>query len=412
MKALCPYFTHCSGCSLQQFPYVKQLRDKTKHVREELSVFTPRGEPVEAWVHPIVPSPLEFGYRTSTKLCLHEESEGERRIGLYERRRKKVVAIPKCPVHHPAINELVFKLFGGKRPLPAPFYDHTRRGFQEGRLKFLTVRYCPRSDAFGIVLSHTGIPRAKLEAWAKKHDWTNISVYEATLTANDDGLVLPREVRHLSGKEFFSLSVAQRVFELDPLAFFQANHALLEAFVDEITAELSGKVLWDLYGGYGAYSIPIAGNFQKIHLVEANDKAIAAAKRQACENVETHSVSVESFLGRNAAGFREVTHIIVNPPRSGLSEKVRGAFLKEPLPHLKSLVYVSCNLATLKRDLFDLVQKGGYRLRKVMPFDMFPQTDHVELVVKLDPPRLEARHGHGRDRKINGTDGRPRHARR
>lgn len=388
MKAPCRFFGKCSGCSLQQFPYVKQLFDKTRSVRQQLARFVPSGKNVEDVIHPLVPSPAEFGYRTSSKLCLGEDELGRRSIGLYARGTKKVVDIPGCPIHHPAINKLVQRLFGPGQPTPAAFYQHSRKGFQPGRLKFLTIRYSPEADNFGLILSHTGVPRADLEAWAQKLRMPQLSIYESQISRDDDDLVISRDVKYLAGDPVFTYVLDGRRYPLDPMAFFQANSSLVTTFIQHIVDGLAGEQLLDLYGGFGTYTMAAAPAFQKIHLVEANPHATEAAIKVAREaglaQVQCSAASVEDVLRKllkgSAAG--QVTHMIVNPPRAGLSPQVLTALSQSGWARLQRLHYVSCNLETLKRDL-QVLTRQGFEVESITPFDMFPQTEHIELVAKL-----------------------------
>ncbi len=393
MKAKCLYFGKCSGCTLQQFPYVKQLNDKTKRVRSELGGLLPREAKAENAIAPLVPSPAEQGYRTSGKLCLHEDELGRRSIGLYERGSKKVVAIPQCTVHHPEINKLVEKLFGFGKALPAKLYQHTKKQFQAERLKFVTVRYSPETREFGVIVSHTGVAREALVAWAEAQRIAGVSFYESLLKPDDEDLVLSRDVSHLAGPKTFRFRIADLDFQIDPVAFFQANASLAPDFIKTIAAPHAGGVLVDLYGGFGTYSLQTVERFQKVFGVEANphsiESAIEHSKRRGLKNVLFTVSSVEDYVKGMNKGDKdkpraeEVTDIIVNPPRTGLSPQVVRGLLAPGLNKLERLTYVSCDLQTLKRDLRELVRNGVYRIEAVLPFDMFPQTDHIETVVRL-----------------------------
>ncbi|HYX34621.1 MAG TPA: 23S rRNA (uracil(1939)-C(5))-methyltransferase RlmD [Oligoflexus sp.] len=388
MKAACRFFGKCSGCSLQQFPYVKQLFDKTRLVRQQLGRFVPAGKNPDEVIHPVVPSPAEFGYRTSSKLCLSEDELGRRSMGLYARGTKKVVDIPGCPIHHTAINKLVQRLFGPGQPIPAPFYQHSRKGFQPGRLKFLTVRYSPEGESFGLILSHTGVPRADLEAWAQKLRMPHLSLYESLLSREDEDLVISRDVKYLAGDPVFTYVLDGRRYPLDPMAFFQANSSLVTTFIQHIVEGLAGDQLLDLYGGFGTYTMAAASSFQKIHLVEANPHATEAASKVAREagltQVQCSAASVEDVLKKLLKGSaaQQVTHMIVNPPRGGLSPQVLTALSQSGWQRLQRLHYVSCNMETLQRDL-QVLTRQGFEVESITPFDMFPQTEHIELVAKL-----------------------------
>jgi 23S rRNA (uracil1939-C5)-methyltransferase len=373
-----------------QFPYVKQLRDKDLYLRKMLNPLV-RDLAREVW-QGITPSSSPLGYRTTAKVVLGEDDFGHRHIGLFERGSKKVVDIPECPVHHPEINKLLASFWGPKAPpAPAPFYQHGRRAFQKGRCKYLTIRYAPEPGTFAVVLSHTGVDRQALLAWARALPRSDVSIYEGLLTQKDGDLVLPHDASHLSGPLDVPVTIGGRTFQLGPLAFFQANASLTPVFIQKITAGLAGDELLDLYGGFGTYTFDLQQKFRRIHLVDANPHAISAAQskvvREGFQNIFPTQAPVETFLQEAKRGHRrQVTHVIVNPPRSGLSPRAR-TLLRECLPSLKSFTYVSCNPETLLRDLNELSRKLGLSVTQVAAFDMFPQTKHVETVVHLERSR-------------------------
>lgn len=389
MKSVCPHSKRCPGCTRLAVPYPKQVQDKARAVFEKLSPLAGLKVDRDEIFRPMVESPRPLGYRSSTKLCLDMDSFGQRRIGLYERSSKAVVDIPECPVHHPDVNRLVTKLLGGNAPLPAPFYQHAKRPFQPGCLKFVTVRVNSATGMAGVVISHTGVDRKVLGEWAAKLDVRRISLYECRLRKDDEDQVLNDDVRHLAGPEAFAVEILGREFQLSPAAFFQANESLTDRFVGAATEGLAGNLLLDLYGGFGAYSVAAVANFRRALVVDGNRAAIQSIKpmgeRLGISTITGIAASVEDFLTQKIRDNerREVTHVIVNPPRQGLSEAVREAIGRAQFPDLKEVVYVSCDPATLARDLEVLTRKGRLRLVSVTPFDMFPQTDHIEVVARL-----------------------------
>jgi 23S rRNA (uracil1939-C5)-methyltransferase len=210
------------------------------------------------------------------------------------------------------------------------------------------------------------------------------------LTKQDADLVVSRSVEHVSGPASFPFQLAGYTFDLDPMAFYQANHSLTDSFIQHIVEGLGGNVLLDLYGGFGSYSFVAKNRFQSIYVVEANTRSIEAAERAAAQaqrtDIHTSSEKVETFLQRFARSSKaqSVTDVIVNPPRAGLSPIVIRALLSPQFPNLRRVHYVSCNPETLKRDLKQLLAgPQAFRLANLTPFDMFPQTDHIECVAKL-----------------------------
>ncbi len=387
MKAPCQFYGKCSGCTLQHLPYVKQLHDKNRSLLAKFRPLLKDGP--DTALQAIVESPSPTGYRISSKLCLHEDDAGRRAIGLYQQGGKTVSDIPGCLVHHPALNKLIQRLFQGGLRVPAPFYNHKKKSFQGGRLKFLTVRYCPETAEAAVVLSHTGVDRGILESWAAKLGLPQLCLYESTLVKSDDDLVLSRKVDHLSGPSTFAFWAAGHRFDLNPLAFFQANHSLAQRFIEYITQDLRGDILLDLYGGFGAYSFVAAQAFEKIYVIETNEHAInaaeASAHQEGLKRISFHRQRVENFFEDflKQPESKRVNHIICNPPRSGLSLEVRQGLLRSRFDQLQGLVYVSCHQDSLFRDLQALTRSGLFELQSLTPFDMFPQTGHVELVAKL-----------------------------
>ena len=375
----------CTGCTALHIPYAEQLADKRNFVAQCHA-------PNRAVVAPTVPSPQPMGYRTSVKYCLHEDSLGRKVYGLYQLGTKIVVGIRRCPAQAHSVNRLAEKLFGLPGKIPAKFYNHKGRGFQKGKLKFLTVRAAPSPgggpDRLAVIFSHTGVPRESLIRWLKGLGLGGLCAYESLLTPRDGDLVVGRSVTHLSGPKDFPLTIGGHTFNLAPTAFFQANYGLSEALVTAATAfSKDGDTLLDLYGGFGAYAFKVARRFKKIIVVDGNDAAAAAAKRAADEAGIKHLIAkaamCERFLADMSADDKvKVTHVIVNPPRGGLSQQVVQALSREAMPNLSELHYVSCNPETQARDLAAL-SRLGFAVAKITPFDMFPQTEHIEAMARL-----------------------------
>lgn len=388
--ARCKHFKVCTGCTRLNETYEAQLAFKQQLVADKLAKPLSLG----AERRPIVPSPEPLGYRASVKLCLHEDSLGRWSIGLYKQGTKLVVPIPGCPAHAPGINKLVDKIFALRGKVPAPFYNHKGRSFQRGRLKYLTIRQGGaegRLEQQSIIISHTGVDLEAIRDWLKASGLNKLCAYHTTLTPEDADDVLGRQVDHLSGPKHFRMQLGAELYELTPMAFFQANHSLSPDLIAAAGGfEGNGDVLLDLYGGFGAYSFPLAGRFKQIYVIDGNEAAITAAQARA----EAHGVPqltaqvswCENFLEKlpNEVAQR-VTHIIVNPPRSGLSHRVVRRLDRRNFPRLKALHYVSCNPETLARDLTAMTaaKMGGLRLKSAQPLDMFPQTEHVEVVARL-----------------------------
>jgi len=188
-----------------------------------------------------------------------------------------------------------------------------------------------------------------------------------------DGLPVGEIARNVGGESY----------QFDAQSFFQINHELLEPLILEATKQASGETAVDLYCGVGLFTVPLARRFAHVLGVEANAHAASFARRNLDQprfsNARIVTQRVSEWLQVKASSVAPVDLVLLDPPRTGVEEDaINGLIDLKP----RRIVYVSCDPATLARDLRALLA-GGYRLDSVAAFDMFPQTHHVETVVHL-----------------------------
>lgn len=332
----CELFGVCGGCQYQHLAYAEQLNWKRRQVAELLKHMAG----VEFPVSPVIGSPREFGYRS--KITPHfnrPKGGGVAEIGfLRAGTRSQLVDVPRCDIATDAINAALV----GVR-------DEVRRDasrFKQGATLLL------REDANGRVLTD---PREEM-----------VSAVAAT---GESGRSVPWLFRHLAGD------------------FFQNNPSILPAFVESIVGAAAGsgaRYLVDAYGGSGLFAIAAAGRFDAVAGVEISATAVAQARANAAAN----GVANATFLAASAeaifAGIQfpaSETVVLIDPPRAGCSDE----FLEQLVTFRpRCCVYVSCNPATQMRDLRRFLA-GGYTVHAVQPFDLFPQTRHLECVLTLRP---------------------------
>ncbi len=321
----CPLFGTCGGCQYQQLAYPAQLAWKRRQVQELLRHMAG----VEFDVAPVVGSPAEYGYRS--KITPHFDKVKDlpvEKIGfLRAGTRWDIVDVPQCPIATPALNARLTEV-------RADVFANQAR-YKTGATLLL------REDADGAV--HTD-PTAEMES-----------------------AVGPLRFRHHAGD------------------FFQNNPFILPQFVAEIVAQATaGGARWlvDAYCGSGLFALCAAARFEGVAGVEISPSAV----QQATANAQRNGIRNARFLAASAeAIFRDVDFpaaesvVIIDPPRAGCSD----AFLAQLVTwRPASCVYVSCNPATQMRDLKTFLA-AGYRLEAVQPFDLFPQTKHLECVITL-----------------------------
>jgi 23S rRNA (uracil1939-C5)-methyltransferase len=396
----CEHFLkrHCGGCSYLHVSYKDQLVAKQQSVINMLnnvlrSLPTKNMPDLKKVVKNIVPSPLPMGYRASAKLTLQEDKGGRKVVGLFTQGRRTVVSTTGCPANSEVVNNIVDKLFANIGSLDLKFFDHSTTTFQKNCLKYLTVRTSPSTGSApgqsAVIISHTGVDKQALIKWIERAGLEQLCVYESRLTKEDGEAITGRRTIHVCGPETFPYLLAERTFRISPVSFFQANHsltALLIAFATDFKED--GDVLLDLYGGFGAYSFAAKDRFKEIIVVDGNGAAIKAANEHAKEHginhLRAYADSCENFLEKklSRATSQRITHLIVNPSRTGMSSDVLKALALESFPRLKELHYISCSPPTFARDSLSLFA-SGFALTDLVPFDMFPQTDHVEIAAKF-----------------------------
>lgn len=340
----CPYFGpgQCGGCQWQHIAYPKQLEYKRAVVVDQLQRIGKVESPI---VHPTLPSPNPWNYRAY--MTFTTATEGM--LGFWSDDNSRVVSIEKCAILHPALNEIYEQL-----EIDAPNIERVR--FQVG------------SDAVDrMVILETADDLAP--------------ELETDLPISINLLLSDNEPVNLIGSPFVTYHILGRDFRVTAGSFFQSNPPVAAGLVEEVLRRLSlqgDEAVLDLFSGVGLFTAFIAARVAFVLSVESYPPAVTDAEENLAdlENVELIEGTVEAVLDDLDQPFDKA---VVDPPRTGLSQGcVEG--LSRLAPSL--IVYVSCDPATLARDL-RLFAERGYRLLDVQPFDMFPQTFHVECVASI-----------------------------
>jgi 23S rRNA (uracil1939-C5)-methyltransferase len=319
----CPYFGRCGGCDFQQLTYEAQLAAKVEIVRDSLRRVA-RLEP--PGVIPITPSPDPWRYRSRAQWQYDHDSGA---LGYFERGTHRVCDVVECPVVTPPLQATLSALRDAVRGGP---------------------------------------PSA--------------GVAEFHAVAGDEGVGLapPFEGPHAREQ---SRTVAGERYSFDAECFFQINHMLLDALVREGLRGASGHTALDLYCGVGLFTLPLARRFTRVWGVEGNAHAARFARRNLADagldNARVEAAPVGQWLAGRVSEPFAADFVLLDPPRAGADAPTLASLIALRPTRIS---YVSCDPATLARDLRALAE-SGYRLTSVSAFDMFPQTHHVETVVHL-----------------------------
>lgn len=386
--ARCAHAAQCGGCRLQELPYEAQCRLKQRQVAETLRHLGGLAEPP---VNALVPAPAAWHYRNKMEFSFFPDAQGAPVLGLHERGTfDRVFEVRECHLPSPLVVEIL-------RLTQAFAREHRWRAYHpsrhEGVARFLMVRHLPLTDECAVHLVAVNDRLDGLREWAKAVAELSPAVKTVTLGVNGSRAniaVMEREVL-LHGTGAIVERLLGLEFEVVGNAFLQTNSAqaehLYQAALDAARLE-GGETVLDLYCGAGTLTLLFARAAGLAVGVESVPDAVERAHRNAVRNgfAATRFVCGEArqVLREWAQGKREGAVkpdlVVVDPPRAGLHPRVvfRAAELRP-----KRIVYVSCNPATLARDLKDFAPLG-YALAEVTPFDMFPHTPHIECVARLE----------------------------
>ncbi len=340
----CPHFGpgRCGGCQFQHIAYERQLELKQQVVRDQLERIGKLKAPV---VHPTIPSPSPWHYRSHATFTLTDEGH----LGFYSDDNRRIVPIEVCHILHPALLDLLEQL------------DLEAEGIERARLQ---VGSEPTDQMIVLQTADDLAP-----------------AIEVDLPVSINLLLSDNEPVNLVGSPHVTYRVFERSFRVTAGGFFQVNLPVAGILVEQVLERLNlrgEEAVLDLYSGVGLFTAFIAERAGLVLSVESYPPAVSDAEANLAdlENVELVEGPVEAVLEDLAGPFDAA---VLDPPRTGLSDAVIRELGRLAIP---LLVYVSCDPATLARDIRQLAGRG-YHLVDVQPVDMFPQTYHVEAVAVL-----------------------------
>ena len=372
----CPYFGPCGGCHYQHTSYEHQLEIKQQILRETLRRTAKLELRVDIQVHPSPP----WNYRNRSRLQI--QTSPEFKAGYFKMGSHELLAVERCPISSPLIIQAIAALWQSGRA------DQVPTGVRE--IEFFAN--ADDSELLVEVFTSEESRRAALRQWAEQ--------LRASLP-QIAGLVVFREISSrgsmsqekllASGADHLTYRTQKSAYRVSAGSFFQTNRYLIDELVRIVCAGQSGDLALDLYAGVGLFSTALAGDIRHIVSVEPSQTSSGDLAYNQSSNGEVVQATTEQYLARGESKGRVgkgvvLTHslhkpdlAVVDPPRSGLGERVARGLATLGAPRV---VYVSCDPATLARDLVPLLAVG-YGIQQVHLVDLFPQTFHLETVVQL-----------------------------
>ncbi len=392
----CTYFGRCGGCHYQHAPYEQQLRLKAEILAETVQRIAKIELPASLEIH--ASPPWNYRNRTRMRVAVPQEagkaptSRGGAQfaIGYNHFGSHEILAVEQCPISSPLINRALAVLWEEGRAGHVPEVLREVQFFASGDDSALLIEFSVAmqekpNTAFEVLAE---LLRARLPELA------GVVVFPAgvqdedgaphlrsrggltkTPTSAEDGQMWGT-LCYGVGEITYRTSIGS--YRVSAGAFFQTNRFLIEELVNVVVGDTRGRLALDLYAGVGLFSVVLARNFARVIAVESSPFAVRDRRVNAAGNVKVVEATTQQFLEKSKK--LKPDFVVVDPPRAGMGERISRLVASLGAPQL---TYVSCDPATLARDLRVLVG-AGYRVRQAHLLDLFPQTFHIESVWRLE----------------------------
>lgn len=371
VKPVCPLFGKCGGCQLMHLSYDGQLKIKRQKVLDALERIGHFNHPL---VHDCVPSPSHLFYRNKIQLPLII-TQNKIQAGLYARNSHEVIPIEKCYIHCQQGEEVLAQI---QHLMNQENYTHVP-------LRHLLIKSTANKNESLVIFVTSKKSSDTLTKLAQQimPICPSVKGVIENVNSREDNVILGSEFHLLCGTDHIEETLCGLTFNVSPASFFQVNPKQAELIYKKVVelAELDPtKTLLDPFCGVGTLTLIAAKACKEVCGIECVPQAIVDAKQNAARNQIRNCHFITGHAEKNIQILEKNWDVIyLNPPRKGCDPSLLKKICEHPP---ETIIYMSCDPATLARDLAILCQHE-YQLGDVYPFDMFPQTSHVECVVKL-----------------------------
>jgi 23S rRNA (uracil1939-C5)-methyltransferase len=380
-EPFCPVAKQCGGCSLQHLSYEGQLMFKTNKVKQNIARI---GGFDDIEVENTLGMEHPYNYRNKAQYPVNEEN-GKINIGFYAARSHRIINIDNCGIGNKADGKILALLRDFMEKYNVTAYNEENG---TGTVRHILIRNAYHTGELMICLV-VNTENFKLKKEFEEHFKTleNLTCLALSYNTKKTNVIMGDKIEIVYGKGYITDCIGDLKFQISPLTFFQVNPLQTEVLYKKALefADLTGnETVFDAYCGAGTISLFLAQKAKKVYGVEIVAPAIENAKENAKLNNITNA---EFFVGKSEEVIPNLYKngitadvMVVDPPRKGCDTKLLDMLL-DMSP--QKIVYVSCDSATLARDLKHLCQTGKYQIKKVQPVDMFPFGGHVETVVLM-----------------------------
>ena len=377
----CPYYNKCGGCNLMHLRYQDSGKVKRDILIEALNRYS-KMNTRKFEIKDTILAKNEFGYRFKATLPLRQGEHGVV-FGMYAPNSEKFIRVKECLIHNDLINKTASALCNILDSLEIKAYGPKTK---EGFARYLIIRASSDSGDLQVTYIMAKKPKNIEELGRLTLQVKGVkSVYYSINDVEENVDFFGTDVIYLAGEKYIYEQIGKYKYQLLPESFFQLNpiqgHTLFDT-VKKVAKLKKTDTVVDAYCGVGAIGIYLANDVKEVIGIESNKSAVLNAK----ENAELNKLNNIRFIEGDAAKtipylckHSDIDCLVVDPPRSGLDNQLLDSIMKSDI---KKIIYVSCNPATLAKNLSIL--KDKYDVNQIIPIDMFPNTSHVEAICCLD----------------------------
>ena len=381
VQADCSTYKRCGGCSLRHIKYEETLNIK----REKVQNLVNKTLNKSVTVNKVIGMESPFYYRNKLQYPVGKNKNGEPIMGVFANRTHEIIPVENCLIQNSEAEMVAKRVFEFIKENEISIYDENTR---TGAIRHIIVKIGVKTNEIMciVVTNESKFEREQELVEAIAGEFHNVKTIIKNINNKNTNVILGQENVVLYGDGFIYDKLGEYTFKISANSFYQTNPIQTETIYNRAIefAKLNKEdVLCDLYCGIGTIGIFASKKVKKVYGIEIVEEAVDAAK----ENAEINNVdNIEFIAGDVEKAFKELievrrvqpTVVIVDPPRRGLDTTTIGKILEL---EVERVVYVSCNPATMVRDMNLLEEK--YEVGEIQPVDMFPYTSHVECVVAM-----------------------------
>ena len=405
VREKCPVFSRCGGCCLQHLDYNAQLLHKSNVVKDALRKIGGLNVKVPLTVK----SDFPYGYRNKLQMPVGVDKDGNTVIGFYAERSHRIIPVSACAIHPDWAEKLIAVVKRYVLECAVKGYDETKKS---GLLRHVVAREIGKKFIFTFVCVKPTLPNVPYLLGLLGEQFKEFTLY-LNVNDKDTNVIFGEEFRLLHGAGFFEAEEQGILYEAGPVTFLQVNENVRTKLYKDALKTVTGEgdeVVIDAYSGGGLLTAMIAKNAKRVYGIELEREASKCADALKAKNQLLNMTNICGYVEEKLPDVLqkeqgEKVRLILDPPRAGIARSVLKALLSSGIPQL---TIISCNPATLARDLGILTGRlteneqgelvknpayenvadgetlnGFYEIDKIQPYDMFPQTKHVETLVCL-----------------------------